>query len=152
MGSVQKRVFVAAVILAATFAAHGQDFDRATLLVASAGNPTTQEGMVLIVAPANDGHVSFFVDRQSSLKRVSDSDALQSTYALVRRDAKRSDVTIGVVMDVSSRTMDRIVRESPDEARYFASFVNWSEGQLQREIDAGMWTVRKPDESSLFTN
>jgi len=152
MGSVRKQIFMAVVMLAAAFAARGQDLERATLLVATAANRAVNEGTLLIAAPSNDGHIGFIVNHSNELKVVRGAEALQSTYAMVRRDAKRNDVVIGVVVDASRRTMDRIVRESADEARYFASLAAWPEGRLQQEVDAGLWIVKKPDQLSFFDN
>ena len=153
MASVRQRVLAAAAMLVAAFAAQGQELgERATLLVASAANGALNEGTALIVAPFNDGHVGFMVNRRSNLMKVSGDDALHATYAVVRRDVKRSELSIGVVADLSAATIERIVRESSDEARSFASLVTWPQGRLEQEIDAGLWTLRKPDESSLFRN
>ena len=37
---------------------------------------------------------------------------------------------------VSSSTLDRIIRESPREARYFAGFAAWEAGELAGELGA----------------
>jgi hypothetical protein len=44
-----------------------------------------------------------------------------------------------VFVTVSAKTVDRIIEQRPHEARYFAGFVAWEDGELSKEIEAGQW-------------
>src|SRR5207244_11944561 len=80
------------------------------------------------------------------------SDLAQSLYAVLRRgpgDGSRK-LFGDVFVTVSGATVDRILRESPHEARYFAGFAAWDAGELAREIGEGDWLVTEAQESALF--
>jgi putative AlgH/UPF0301 family transcriptional regulator len=55
-----------------------------------------------------------------------------------------------VFVTVSAKTVDRIIEQRPHEARYFAGFVAWEDGELSKEIEAGQWLMAEPDEATLF--
>src|SRR5207244_7066509 len=69
------------------------------------------------------------------------SDLAQSLYAVLRRDPGDGSRKLfgDVFVTVSGATVDRILRESPHEARYFAGFAAWDAGELAREIGEGDW-------------
>jgi putative transcriptional regulator len=51
----------------------------------------------------------------------------------------------------NAEAVDRIIEQTPNEARYFAGFVGWQPGELAAEIDAGYWYVADPDASLVFS-
>ena len=51
----------------------------------------------------------------------------------------------------NAETVDRIIEQSPNDARYFAGFVGWQPGELAKELEAGFWHVAEPDAALLFS-
>ena len=45
--------------------------------------------------------------------------------------------------------VDRIIEQSPNEARYFAGFVGWQPGELAKELETGFWYATDPDAKLL---
>jgi len=76
----------------------------------------------------------------------------QSLYAVVPHDAGEGSRRLfgGVFVTVSANAVDRILRETPHDARYFAGFNAWQPGELEAEIRAGDWMLAEPDEAMLF--
>jgi putative AlgH/UPF0301 family transcriptional regulator len=48
-------------------------------------------------------------------------------------------------------SVDRIIEQTPNDARYFAGFVGWRVGELAAEIEAGWWFVSAPDAAVVFS-
>ena len=46
--------------------------------------------------------------------------------------------------------IDRVIEQTPNDARYFAGFVGWQAGELEKEIDAGYWYVADADPALFF--
>jgi putative transcriptional regulator len=165
---------VAVAILAAvgSCAAHAQEsgIDRAVLLVASPSAAGPYAGAVLVALPKGASHVGFMINRASN---TTVADAFpgetpsaqieeriylggprepQSMYAVVARDAGEGSRRLfgGVFVTVNAGAVDRILRETPHEARYFAGFRAWEPGELEAEIRAGDWMLGEPDEAMLF--
>lgn len=78
--------------------------------------------------------------------------AAQSLYAVVRQDPGEGSRRLfgELFVTVSGRTLDRIIRESPREARFFAGFTVWNAGELAGEIARGDWLTAEPEEALLF--
>ena len=50
----------------------------------------------------------------------------------------------------SAEAVDRVIEQTPGDARFFAGFVGWQPGDLEKEIDAGYWHVMNPDSALFF--
>jgi len=50
----------------------------------------------------------------------------------------------------NGKNIDRIIEQTPNDARYFAGFVGWTSGELAKEIEAGYWYVGAPDAALVF--
>lgn len=164
------RFVIGCLLAGGAFAARAQSLDQPMLLVASPQTAGFYSHAVLLVVPANAGHVGFIINRAtrttvaSAFPEEPDSArviepiylggprAAQSLYAVVRRDpGEGSRKLFGeVFVTVSGKTVDRIIRESPREARYFAGFAGWDAGELAQQIVRGDWLTAEPDEALLF--
>ena len=164
------RIAAACLLTAGAFAARAQGPDKPVLLIASPQTVGFYRHAVLVVLPRGEGHVGFIINRatrttvasafpdEPDSAKVSEPiylggpRAAQSLYAVVRHDpGEGSRALFGeAFLTVSGKTLDRIIRESPHEARYFAGFALWNAGELAREIARGDWLTAEPDEALLF--
>jgi len=47
-------------------------------------------------------------------------------------------------------TIDRIIETTPNSARYYVGYVGWPAGELNSEIEHGMWSVLEADPEIAF--
>jgi putative transcriptional regulator len=161
---------VGGVILAAAFAARAQGLDKPVLLVASPKTSSLYSGAVLVVVPKDGAHVGFIINRASrttvasafadepDMAKVAEPvyfggpKGAQSMYAVVRRDPGEGARKLfgDVFVTISGKTVDRIIRQWPGEARFFAGYAAWDPGQLAEQIEEGDWLVTEPDAALLF--
>ena len=162
------------LILAAPHgAAHAQPGD-AVFLVAQ---PRLREidyrqAVVIATRAPNGGHVGVILNRPTrrslgSLfpehepsKKVRDPVFYGGPYArdalvaLVRSAKSPGGGSLPLLKDLflafRAATIDHVIETMPNEARYYVGYVGWRAGQLQREIDAGLWTVLDADADTVF--
>jgi putative transcriptional regulator len=164
------RLVVGGFIATAALAASAQGLDKALLLVASPETKGFYSGAVMVVVPKDKGHVGFIINRPTrttlaaAFPEEPDSAkvaepiylggprAAQSLYAVVRKNPGEGARNLfgEVFVTVSGATVDRIIRESPHEARYFAGYAGWEPGDLEEQITEGDWLLTAPDEGLLF--
>jgi putative transcriptional regulator len=173
-GEVMKRYFgrfvVGALLLIAACAARAQDFGTPRLLIAAPGTQGTYERTVLIAIPVSGGHAGVVLNRLRDVglaslmpanapaakiaAPVSFGGPLGSkvAYAMVRRDpgagAKR--LFGGIYMTTGSGTIERIVEQMPQDARFFSGMAVWLPGELEAQIEAGEWIEARPEASMVF--
>lgn len=163
-------VAVGLLTVAASCVAHAQGLDKPVVLVASPSMAGAYSRAVLVVVPKGEGHVGFMLNRVSNTTVADvfpDEDqsaqieepiylggprAMESMYAVVQRDPGEGSRRLfgDVFVTVSGKTVDRILRDTPHEARYFAGFNSWSQGELAEEVRAGEWLLAEPDAALLF--
>jgi len=166
-----KRLAAGCLLVAAAAAAQAQALDRPLLLVA----PPTADGIysqaVLVVVPNDGGHAGFIINRVShttvarafpdepDMAKVVDpiyfggpNDA-QRMYAVVRRDPGDGARKLfdDVFVTISGATVDRVIRQWPGEARFFAGYAAWEPGELAQEIRDGEWLVAEPRAAQIFS-
>ncbi|HWI98477.1 MAG TPA: YqgE/AlgH family protein [Burkholderiales bacterium] len=164
------RFTLGCLIAAGTLTARAQDLDKPFLLVASPKTTGFYSGAVLLVMPSGAEHVGFIINHptrttvaaafpnEPDAARVDERIYLggprnpQALFALVHSDpGEGSRRIVGeVFLAVGTDALDRVIRTSPREARYFAGFATWGPGELQREIARGAWFTAEPDEGMLF--
>jgi putative transcriptional regulator len=156
-------------LLLVTSAAHAQT-GKPILLVASPALQGLYSQATLIAVPAGNGHLGFIVNRATDVKlaalfpghapsaKVADPvyfggpEMVDAIFAVVRRNPGANAAPLfGGLFIVSSRdAIDRVIEQSPNDARYFAGFVGWQAGELEKEIDAGYWYVADADPALFF--
>lgn len=156
------RALLAAFLIAAACTSHAQapQLDRPLLLVAAPDLQGPYGRTALLVVPAAGGqHFGFILNRVTDVK-------LATLFPEHGPSAKVADPVYfgGPVMSDSifavrkrdlsvtgnAAEVDRIIEQSPDEARYFAGFVGWEAGELAKELEAGFWYTTDPDANLLF--
>ncbi|MEW6689226.1 MAG: YqgE/AlgH family protein [Pseudomonadota bacterium] len=152
-------------------AAHAQaPSGKAVLLVASPALQGLYARTALVAVPVGDRYLGFIVNRATELRlgalfpdhppsaKVHDpvylggpvmSDAL---FAVVKGNPGAGSLHLFGELFVAAGTeaIDRIIEQTPNDARYFAGFVGWEPGELAREIEAGYWIVSEPDATLFF--
>ena len=164
------RFALGCLIAAGTLTARAQDLDKPFLLVASPQTAGFYSRAVLLVMPNGGEHVGFILNRvtrttvaaafpdEPDAAKIDEPIYLggpknrQGLYALVRNDPGEGSrrVIDEVFLAVGSDALDRVIRTSPREARYFAGFATWGRGELAREIARGAWSTAEADEGFLF--
>jgi len=56
-----------------------------------------------------------------------------------------------VYLAVGVQTIDHIIEERPNDARYFLGHVGWRPGELRDEVDRGLWYVFNASPDIVFT-
>lgn len=123
---------------------------------------------ILFVRPLPDGsHLGFIINRPTTAKlgdifpedepskKVIDPlflggpEGYNRVFALVdKRDAAGKDalqMMPGVFLVAESKDIDRVIASDPEHARFFLGLVTWRPGQLDEELDRGLWYVDKAD-------
>jgi putative transcriptional regulator len=170
-GHAMKRILLACVLFAAACAARAQDLDKPLLLVAAPELRGPYGHTALLVVPMQDQHVGFILNRATDVKlatlfpehapsaKVADPvylggpEGANAIYAIVPRDPGGPAVHLFGDIHVTAHapSVDRIIEQTPNEARYFAGFVGWQPGELAKEIEAGWWFVSEPDAAVVFS-
>lgn len=148
--------------------------EDAVLLVAAPGlrDPEYRQTVLIASPTANGGHIGVILNRPtrrslSSLfpehepsKKVVEPVFFGgpfSTTALVAVVKGETSPGAGsllmmanLYLAINVNTIDRIIEERPNEARYYVGYVGWRPGELRREIDRGLWHVLNADVGTIF--
>ena len=173
------RKFLAALAWAAMLAvpAHAQQQPRdtdAVLLVASPGlrDADYRQSVVIAVPIENDRHLgviinrptrrtlsSLFPDHQPS-KKVSEPvyfGGPMSRGALVavvktEKDPGRGaiNLTRDMFLAMTVNIVDRIIEDTPNDARYYVGYIVWRPGELRSEVDRKLWNVSNATPDIVF--
>ena len=147
-----------------------QDVNKPMLLVAQPGLKGPYSRTALIVVPMGDKHMGFILNRASETKLAAafpehppsakvvepiylgGPEAAEALFAVLPRDPGKPSIRMfgELYMTGSGKAIDRIIEQTPNEARYFAGFVGWLPDQLAREIEAGFWFVGEADATQVF--
>ena len=130
-------------------------------------DPIYGSTIVLAKPVQGGGHVGFIVNRPTKMslaelfpeheasKKVADPLFLGGTvdmnlvFALVETQGNRKDGAIRITPDLflayETKAVDRIIESESDHARFFLGMVVWRPGQLDDELDRGLWYVDAPE-------
>jgi putative transcriptional regulator len=123
---------------------------------------------IVLVKPAPDGgHIGIIINRPTTAKlgdlfpgdepskKVVDPiylggpEGYNRVFALVgKRDAAGKDalqMIPGVFLVADGSAVDRVIASDPEHARFFLGMVTWRPGQLDDEIERGLWFVDQAD-------
>jgi len=130
-------------------------------------DPIYGSTIVLARPVQGGGHVGFIVNKPTKMslselfpghepsKKVADPLFLGGTvdmnlvFALVEEHGSRKDGSIRIAPDLflafETQAVDRIIESESDHARFFLGMVVWRPGQLDDELDRGLWYVDEPE-------
>jgi putative transcriptional regulator len=168
------RAFLAAIAVVFVSAAAAAGQEETVLLVAKRQleDPLWGSTIVLAKPVEGGGHVGFIVNRPTTMslgelfpehepsKKVAEPMFLGGTvdinmvFALVERHSGAKDGSIRIAPDLflafESKTVDSIIESESEHARFFLGLVVWRPGQLDDELERGLWYVQKPEASLVL--
>jgi putative transcriptional regulator len=128
---------------------------------------------VLIVAPIpNGGHVGVIVNRPT--RRTLNSlfpehepsqKVIDPVYyggpfsrgalvALIKTDTSPGAGSVPIMKNLflsfRANVIDKVIEQSPNDARYYVGYVGWRPGELKSEVDRGLWSVQSASMDSVF--
>lgn len=128
--------------------------------------------VILVIARGGERHAGLIVNRpttrtmgalfpdQPPSQKVTDPVyaggplAEDTLFALVRAgqppDARSIEMLPGLYFVQGAATLDRIIDERPNAARYYAGLVLWRSGELRAELRRGLWRVASADIDGVF--
>lgn len=131
---------------------------RNTVLIA-APMPNGGHVGVILNRPTNRSLISLFPEHEPS-KRVTETVRYGgpfSSSALVAIIKAENNPGLGAMQLMTnlyiafrSTTIDKVIESTPNEARYFVGFVGWKPGELNAEVDRGLWAVVRADRATVF--
>jgi len=167
-----RHALVAILLVLGTGVAQAQDLDKPLLLVASPELQGPYSHTALLVVPMGGQHIGFILNRATEVKlatlfpehapsaKVADPvffggpERVNAIFAVVPRNPGGTSVRLfgELFVTVQAETVDRIIEQTPNDARYFAGFVGWQPGELAAELEAGFWYTADPDAALVFSH
>jgi putative transcriptional regulator len=165
-----KKLLASLLLTFAACAAHAEEVGKPLLLVASPSLQGPYSKTALLVFPMRGQHAGFILNRSTDVKlasvfpehtpstKVADPiyfggpEMMDSLFAIVRKDPGSGALRVqgDLFVTAEAETVDRIIEQTPNDARYFAGFVGWRPGELAKEIEAGYWYVEDFDVGQAF--
>ena len=166
-----RKTLAASLLALAAGVAGAEDLDKPRLLVASPQLQGVYSRTALLVVPMQGQHIGFILNRSTDLKlgtlfpeHAPSAKVIEplyfggpemsgSIFAMVRRDPGGKSMALfdDIFVTASAQGVDAIIEQTPNDARYFAGFVGWQPGELQKEIESGFWHVADPDAGVIFS-
>jgi putative transcriptional regulator len=167
------RLLLALSLALGAAAARSQAEDAMILVAHPAFRDMEYRQTVIIAAPApNGGHVgvilkrptrrslgSLFPEHEPS-KKVLDPVFYGGPFsrgalvALVRADSAPGPGSVLLMKNLylafRANTIDQVIENTPNEARYFVGYVGWRPGELKNELDRGIWSVTGAEIDTVF--
>lgn len=166
-----KTALIGLLLAMVALSARGQDLDKPMLLVASHELQGPYRHTAVLVVPLRGQHVGFILNRATGMTmgtlfpehapsaKVADPvflggpESTNAIFAMVARDPGNGAVHLfgDVFVTAHEQAVDRIIEQTPNEARYYAGFVGWQPGELADELRKGWWYAASPDKDAVFS-
>jgi putative transcriptional regulator len=166
-----KNALVAVLLLCVALSARAQDLDKPLLLVAAHELEGPYHHTALLVVPMRGRHVGFILNRATGMTlarlfpehapsaKVADPvylggpEGVNAIFAMVARNPGDGSVHLfgDVFVTSQAQAVDRIIEQTPNDARYFAGFVGWQPGELAAELEKGWWYAAEPEKDLVFS-
>lgn len=165
---------VLGLLVAPAQAQQGKSEPDAVLLVASPGlrDADYQRSVVIVVPVEGDRHIGVIVNRPtrrtlSSLfpehqpsKKVTEPVffggpmSRGAVVAVVKSDKDPGKGTVGLTKDMflamTVNIVDKVIEDTPNDARYYVGYIVWRPGELRSEIDRKVWNVVNASPDVVF--
>lgn len=121
----------------------------------------------LVAVPIGGGHIGFILNRTTSIKlsalfprhapkradpvRFGGPERNDALFAVVRRNPGKQSLALfgGLFVTSDTGAIVRILKRTPNDARYFSGFVAWMPRELEKEIRDGLWQAGIPADAKL---
>jgi len=154
--------------------ARATDLSEPVTLVASSALEGTpfEQAVILAVPMPRGGHVGFILNKPTGLKlkALFPKDAaarqvkesvylggpmlLPSVFAITRKVPQGGNAVIplmpGLVAVLDGATIDRMVKTTPNDTRYFLGLMLWDEGELEDQVRRNAWELRPARADMVF--
>jgi putative transcriptional regulator len=165
---------LAVLVLSSVGLASAEDLSQPMTLIATEdldGTPFAQTVVVAVPLP-DGGYVGFIINRPTGLKLdtlLPDNDSAHAVvdpvylggplhtdtlFVLAREAPGGGDGAIPLLPDLfavfDGESIDRILNQNPNEARYIVGVLAWPPGELDKQVHAGVWAVKPLDTSAVF--
>lgn len=167
-----KNALVAILLILGASLSRAEDLGQPLLLVATPDLKGPYSHTAVLVVPMGERHVGFILNRATDVKlatlfpehapsaKVADPvyfggpERVNAIFAVVPRDPGRPSVHLfgDLHVTVQAEIVDRIIEQTPNDARYFAGFVAWGPGELAVELEKGFWYTADPDAALVFSH
>jgi putative transcriptional regulator len=146
-----------AMILVAHPAFRDQDY-RQTVLIAAPG-PNGGHVGVILNRPTRRSLGSLFPEHEPSKQVVEPvyyggPFSRQALVALVKTESSPGAGAVLLMKNLylafRANVIDQVIETTPNEARYFVGYVGWKPGELNSEIERGLWSVQDADLDTIF--
>ena len=114
---------------------------------------------VILNRPTKDSLTKFFPDHEPS-KNVAEPVRYGGPFspgalvAVIKSETNPGAGSLPLMKNLylafRAATIDKVIEQTPNDARYFIGFVGWRPGELKREIDRGLWAVAQADKDTVF--
>lgn len=147
---------------------------EAVILVASPGlrDADYRQAVVIVVPVENDRHIGVIVNRPTrrtlaSLfpehqpsKKVNEPVffggpmSRGAVVAVVKSDKDPGNGTVGLTKEMflamTVNIVDKVIEDTPNDARYYVGYIVWRPGELRSEIDRKVWNVVNASPNVVF--
>jgi putative transcriptional regulator len=161
---------LAVCIAVGSSAARAQDSGKPLMLVASPSLEGPYRHTTLVAVPVDGKHIGFILNRATEVKLstlfpdqpaaklvtrpvyLGGPEMFNSLFVVVRGNPGGQSLQLSNDLFVTGKAelINQIMEQTPDEARYFVGFVGWSAGELEDEIERGLWIVTEADAGVVF--
>ena len=114
---------------------------------------------VILNRPTNRSLTSLFPEHEPS-KQVAEPVRYGGPFspgaliAVVKAQASPGEGTLPLMKDLyiafRAATIDKVIEQTPQDARFFVGYVGWRPGELKGEIDRGLWAVVHANRDTVF--
>jgi putative transcriptional regulator len=147
-----------AVFLVAHPAFRDLDYRQTVLIAAPIPNNGGHVG-VIINRPTKRTMTSLFPDHGPSQKVIDPvfyggPFSRGALVALIKTDANPGAGSVPIMRNLflsfRANIIDKVIEQSPNDARYYVGYVGWRPGELKSEIERGLWAVQTANLDSVF--
>ncbi len=167
-----KHALVAFLLILGASVSEAQDLGKPLLLVAKPELKGPYNHTAVLAIPVDGRHIGFILNRATEVKlaalfpehapsaKVADPvyfggpERINAIFAIVARDPGAPSMRLFGDLHVTAQAdmVDRIIEQTPNDARYFAGFVGWRPGELAAELESGFWFTAEPDADLVFSH